>query len=358
MDAIREALKENPSLGSETISVVLFPFEDLDRMQQMFSDLNRTVRVTSKSLNILYDHRDLLAQIVLEATEKVPVFRNMVDKDRISLPLRAPKLFTLSAIYDATRQLIGEVVLENQYDEYAKMAIDYWESVGANIPQWKQILEGHLRPSELRAQYVNSHAVILWGLGAMGKLLLQKYPMEWRSRLQDLSRIDWRRTNKEWDGICMQGVEIINRRQSKSDTAAFLKHKMGLLLTPSEEKPLKPLPPGNLSTLNPENLPLRKKSIKTRLRVRFNNGEVIEENYAADTFALVIKKMGFRKVEALGLTLDGLPLVSTQKSSEYPQREIDGKGRYVCIHSSTEAKKKILEKIASRLGEGLRVEII
>src|SRR5206468_3439133 len=45
--AIEEALKENPKVGDETISVVLFPWEDLDRMQQMFSDLNRTARTTS-----------------------------------------------------------------------------------------------------------------------------------------------------------------------------------------------------------------------------------------------------------------------------------------------------------------------
>ena len=241
MDAIKEALKENPSLGSETISVVLFPFEDLDRMQQMFSDLNRTVRVTSKSLNILYDHRDLLAQIVLEAVEKVSVFRNMVDKDRVSLPLRSPKLFTLSAIYDGTLQLVGEVTHENQIDEKTKITLDYWESLGANIPQWKQVLEGYLRPSELRAEYVNSNAVVLWRLGAMGKLLLQEYTTEWISRLQDLSKIDWRRINKEWQGICMQGAEIVNRIQTKKDTAAFLKHKMGLQLSPSEENFLKPV---------------------------------------------------------------------------------------------------------------------
>ncbi len=246
MAAIIEAMKQNPTLGSETISVVFFPFEDLDRMQQMFSDLNRTVKVTSKSLNILYDHRDLLAQIVLEAAEKVPVFRNMVDKDRVSLPLRSPKLFTLSAIYDATLQLVGEVTHENQYDEKAKITLDYWETVGANIPQWKQVLEGYLRPSELRAEYVNSHAVVLWGLGAMGKILLQEYPTEWTSRLQDLSKIDWRRINKEWDGVCMQGTEIVNRRQSKYNTAVFLKNKMGL----KKEEPDLPDP---IMILDPDN---------------------------------------------------------------------------------------------------------
>lgn len=55
---IAAALKENPALGEHTISVLLFPYEDKDRVQQMFSDLNRFVQKTSKSLDILYDKRD------------------------------------------------------------------------------------------------------------------------------------------------------------------------------------------------------------------------------------------------------------------------------------------------------------
>src|SRR5215218_6472594 len=39
--AIAAALKENPALGKERISVLLFEMENLDRVQQMFSDLNR-----------------------------------------------------------------------------------------------------------------------------------------------------------------------------------------------------------------------------------------------------------------------------------------------------------------------------
>jgi hypothetical protein len=192
----------------------------------MFSDLNRTVKVTSKSLNILYDHRDLLGQLVLDAVERVSVFRNMVDKDRVSLPLRSPKLFTLSAVYDASRELVGVVTLENQ-DKKAEIINNYWEAVGANIRQWKQVQKGELRPSELRSEYVHSHAVVLWGIGAMGRTLIQEYPTNWQSKLTRLSDIDWRRTNKEWQGVCMQGTDVVNRRQSRKDTASFLKNKMG-----------------------------------------------------------------------------------------------------------------------------------
>ena len=85
----------------------------------------------------------------------------------------------------------------------------------------------------------------------------------------------------------------------------------------------------------------------------------IEERYAADTFALAIKEMGLQKVEALGLSAQGLPLVGSKRSkrsNKRNQRQIDGK--YVCVHSSTDRKKGTLETLANRLGVGLKVEII
>ena len=42
--AIAYAVKENPALGDETLSVLLFPYENRERVQQMFSDLNDSSR--------------------------------------------------------------------------------------------------------------------------------------------------------------------------------------------------------------------------------------------------------------------------------------------------------------------------
>src|SRR6266404_1998369 len=142
--AIEEALKENPTLGQESISVVLFPWEDLDRVQQMFSDLNRTARKTSKSLDILYNHRDLMSQIALTVSERLEVFRRFVDKDRISLPLRSPKLFTLGAIYDGTVALL-ETVEQGDYEQKLAQALEFWETVAAQMPEWGRVEAGDFK---------------------------------------------------------------------------------------------------------------------------------------------------------------------------------------------------------------------
>lgn len=236
--AIEEALKENPVLGQESISVVLFPWEDLDRVQQMFSDLNRTARTTSKSLNILYNHRDLMSQVALIISERLPVFKRFVDKDRISIPLRSPKLFTLAAIYDGTLALL-ETVIQDDYERKVTQASEFWEAVAANMPEWGRVEVGDLKPVELRQEYINSHAVVLWAVGAMGRTLISIHPTDWASRLSALRSIDWRRTNREWQGIAMSGSDVVNRRQSRMDTASFLKRKLGLPLTPAEERSLR-----------------------------------------------------------------------------------------------------------------------
>jgi DNA sulfur modification protein DndB len=236
--AIEEALKENPKLGDETISVVLFPFEDLSRMQQMFSDLNRTARTTSKSLNILYNQRDLMSQIALSVTERIEVFKGKVDKDRVSLSLRSPRLFTLAAIYDATNALLGAVA-EPNYDDKLGLALEFWENVAENIIEWQKVKNNDLKPWEVRQEYIHSHAVVLWGLGAMGQTLVATFPLVWKERLRDLRKVDWRRTNQEWQGIAMSGTDVINRRQNRMDTASLLKLKMGLKLTPAEERSIR-----------------------------------------------------------------------------------------------------------------------
>ena len=79
--AIAQALDQNPAVGDESISVLLFPYESRERVQQMFSDLNRFVVKTSKSLDILYDKRDPLSIATLDVCEKVAAFQGMVEKD-------------------------------------------------------------------------------------------------------------------------------------------------------------------------------------------------------------------------------------------------------------------------------------
>ena len=72
--AIIEALKQRPDLDHETIAVVFFLDIGLKRSQQMFADLNRYAIRPSRSLSVLYDHRDDGAQLTKLVVLKSPIF--------------------------------------------------------------------------------------------------------------------------------------------------------------------------------------------------------------------------------------------------------------------------------------------
>jgi DNA sulfur modification protein DndB len=247
---IAAALKENPAVGEETISVLLFPYENRDRVQQMFSDLNRYVAKTSKSLDILYDKRDQNSRVALTVVEKVPVFNGLVDKEAISLPVRSPKLFTLSAIYDATVELLGE---DNGLspNEAVSRALEYWTAVSKMIPLWGKVKRNEMRSVDLRQEHICAHSVVLRALGSVGNDLFRLYPDGWKEKLIDLNTIDWRKVNPHWENVCIVANSVVSNRQARLATKAYLKRKLGLDLTEPERRAL-PAVPETLESLDAE----------------------------------------------------------------------------------------------------------
>lgn len=228
---IAEALKENPNIGDHTISVLLFPYENKDRVQQMFSDLNRYGQKTSKSLDILYDKRDKISAATLAALDQVPVFRDLTDKDSMSLKAKSTKLFTLAALYDANRELLkgreDEDIIAN-----AEMLNKYWAAVAEQMPDWTAVQNHHKEAGELRAEKIASHSTVLRALGGLGLELMKDE--NWRDRLAALNTIDWSKKNPDWENICIVANSVVSNRQARAATKAYIKHKLGMSLSDSE----------------------------------------------------------------------------------------------------------------------------
>jgi DNA sulfur modification protein DndB len=233
--AIAAALKENPALGKEKISVLLFETENLERLQQMFSDLNRFVQKTSKSLGSLYDRRDNLSTLTMEVAERVDVFRGTVDKEKVTIPLRSPKLFTIAALYEANEELLGKKIDRKgtpAYAELLKTAVEYWTELSKIIDDWRKVKNGELTASELRQDKINTHAVVLRALGGVGRTLLEKYPQGWQEKLKLLKRVDWRKSvdssaNPLWDDVCITAGSVVSNRQARAATLAVLLRQIG-----------------------------------------------------------------------------------------------------------------------------------
>jgi DNA sulfur modification protein DndB len=234
--AIAAALKQNPTLAEESISVLLFPYESRSRVQQMFSDLNRFVKKTSKSLDILYDKRDNMSTVTLEVCERVPVFKDQVDKDNVSLPVRSRNLFSLSALYDANEELLRDRSEDATINELTEIAIRYWNEVSNAMPAWGSVKIGDMKAMELRQSQISTHAVVLRAIGGVGAELL-KQP-DWQKRISALADINWRKSNRDWENICIVAGSVVSNRQARLATKAYIKAQLGIDLTDPERRSL------------------------------------------------------------------------------------------------------------------------
>jgi len=234
--AIGMALREKPELGDETIAVVFFLDLGLARCQQMFADLNRYAIRPSKSLGILYDYRDETAKLTKELIARSDVFRDLVELEKTNLAPRSKKLFTLSALYHATQDLVDSEV-ESDPESAARLALQFWEETAKHMTEWKRVKDGELTAGEVRANYIHTHGVVLQALARAGHGLIERFPKQWAKKLNSLEKIDWRRSNRSlWEGRAMIGGQVSKNNHNTILTANVIKKKVGLDLTAEEQK--------------------------------------------------------------------------------------------------------------------------
>lgn len=234
--AIIEALKQRPELEHETIAVVFFLDIGLERCQQMFADLNRYAIRPSRSLGLLYDHRDDKAKLAKLVVMKSLFFRDIVEMEKSSLARRSRKLFTLSAFHNACADLVNGMATGNLVED-ADLARTYWEAVAEQFPAWKQVQEGRLPASEVREGYIHSHGIALQALGKAGNALLKNNSKDWRERLVELGEIDWSRNNaKVWEGRALIGGKVSKVTTNVTLTTNVIKTALVLPLDEEEQR--------------------------------------------------------------------------------------------------------------------------
>lgn len=233
--AIIAALEQRPELAHETIAVVFFLDIGLERCQQMFADLNRYAIRPSRSIGLLYDHRNDKAKLAKLVILKSEFFRDIVDMEKSSLAPRSRKLFTLSAFFNACADLVdGHASGDLNTD--AKLAREFWETVAEQFPVWKQVRDGKIPASEIREGFIHSHGIALQAIGKAGNSLISSYPKNWKQRLLGLADIDWSRGNAElWEGRAMIGGKVSKVTTNVTLTTNVIKASLGLNLEENEQ---------------------------------------------------------------------------------------------------------------------------
>lgn len=242
-EAIAMALRSHPELSDESVPLLLFLDAGLARNQQTFADLNRHAIRPATSLNVLYDHRDPFAQLARRISAEVCPFEGLTELERSSLSNRSSKMFTLSAIHQATVALLGKQSRELEKED-EESALEFWTLLGRLICGWG-IVGDERTASELRRDYIHVHAVALHALGTVGGELITQHPSSWQRRLGRLKGLDWRRDNPMWNGRAIRNGRISKAGPSLVLTANVLRVKVGLELGATELAIEETLPKGD-----------------------------------------------------------------------------------------------------------------
>lgn len=234
--AIEAAIRENPDLADESIAVVFFIDVGLNRCQQMFADLNRYAVRPSPSLGVLYDHRDTVGVMLRDWIVQHPIYRELTEMEKTTLSARSRKLFTLSALYNATLALIGPTDAHDIAESQRKVQT-YWDEVILSFPSWKMVAQGQQAAAEIRRDAIHSHGTALHALGKVGAALMTERPNDWKILLTKLQKIDWSRRNTTlWEGRAMIGGKVSKSSTNVVLVANVLKLHLGLPLSWDEQR--------------------------------------------------------------------------------------------------------------------------
>lgn len=231
--AILDALNEDPTLGTETISVVLYEDLGLARSQQIFTDLNKHAVKTSNSIAELYDSRDELAVVNRNVVTRVAFLNEYTDKEKDILGKFSSKLFTLNTFYTANKRVIGNSNFEDNAEAFL---VKYWSGVAGNIVQWNELIRREISKVDLREGYIVTQGVVIQALGLIGAYFYKNSEKEMESYLVRLKEIDWRRSAPQWKlRVIRSDGKIITSNKAIKLTAIQIKKVIGIDLSEEEE---------------------------------------------------------------------------------------------------------------------------
>lgn len=230
--AIEAAMKEDPTLEKETISIVFFGDEGLVRSQQMFTDLNKHAVKTSNSLATLYDSRDEIAIATRKVIDNITFFKRFTDKERDILGKNSSNLFTLNMIYKANQRILHG---DHCSEEDTQFLIKFWGLVSDNIVEWQDVLDKNLTKKSLRENYIVTLAITINALGKLGRDFYDNTEYDMNEYLRKLKSIDWLRSNDDWiRRTIRENGKVLNSQESVMLTCSYIKQQIGLELTKEE----------------------------------------------------------------------------------------------------------------------------
>jgi len=247
--------EKKKNLADENIGIIFYVFADDSEgvrwSQQYFHDLNCLGVATSRSLGIKFDRRHPLNRLTVHISDRASPFVGRIELEHHSCGPSNHNLFTLSALKNANRALLGNID-ENNYTARFDQALEFWNEVGKVFPAWTE-LPGH----KVRDEFIHGYGVALDAIGLAGAAILEKSASDMGARLARLKSLDWsrwlkakdgkyhlgpegeRQANTFWNGIGMVGSKVQNTSANVRNMSLLLKKTMGFELSDKDEMELR-----------------------------------------------------------------------------------------------------------------------
>lgn len=240
LKAIKDAVKVNPELGKEQISVLIVPHLDTDdgreRTRRLFTNINRTAKSTTKGENIALDEDDTFAILTRDFVTRhkllskpgvVRVFvkgpsesaDGEIKLASLSTPKTDPRAWTSMgtlyevlkslgfgldpAVYNQTRRPDDDA-LSSSYEILAKRIEELMDACG----DLRRKLEATPNARDLRAPVGAEHLghpfmrpVIQRAVADTVRYLIDQRRISWSDALRRLSELKWSLDEPPWSAV-------------------------------------------------------------------------------------------------------------------------------------------------------------
>ncbi len=171
------------SFKDQSISVVLFYDQGLERSQQMFADINDKMVKPPKALNILFDRSNKMNSLVVESIEKVGI-KQAVEFEKASPGAKSSKVWSISALKKAIETVTGlndkkaKELDDAEFNDYKALIINWLNAVIEHSkPSLKQaVFEGtSALLSSTRTNLVVTHAAYLHSVALASQSMMKEF---------------------------------------------------------------------------------------------------------------------------------------------------------------------------------------
>ncbi|MFZ3470239.1 DNA sulfur modification protein DndB [Streptomyces sp. 4.24] len=242
LKAIKDAIKQNPELGSEDINVIVVPHFDTPdgrrRTRRLFTNINRNAKSTNPQENIALDEDDsfaILTRRLLDddpflSRDKVVLVFSKVGQDgelvlaQRSITATSPAWSTIGVLYDITREIgfdlpcaseqstqrVTDELLDQSFELLSARVLELLDACGS----LRQRYLASVTPKDLRAPKGRDGAghpfmrpAIQVQVARVVRHILEQGTLTWPEVMKRLAALDWKMTSAPFSSMWIETPE-------------------------------------------------------------------------------------------------------------------------------------------------------